>query len=137
MCAGSSAVVREVTRRRPRRVEVERDRVDVGEHGARALVDAHVGADATNENGLVITSSPAPTPTARSARCSPAVPDETALACACADARGEGASKRGRIGPSESRPERRTSSTSSSSRRADDGLGQRYGLLGWRHDLLA
>ena len=37
---------------------------------------------ATNENGLVTTSSPSLTPTARSARCSPAVPLETALAWA-------------------------------------------------------
>ena len=37
-------------------------------------------AVATNENGDVTTSSPAPTPTARSARCSPVVPDETAQA---------------------------------------------------------
>ena len=37
-------------------------------------------AEATNENGLVTTSSPSSTPTARSARCRPAVPEETALA---------------------------------------------------------
>ncbi len=37
-------------------------------------------AEATNENGDVMTSSPAETPTARRARCSAAVPEETALA---------------------------------------------------------
>src|SRR5919199_1133121 len=37
-------------------------------------------AEATNDSGEVTTSSPSPTPTARSARCSAAVPDETALA---------------------------------------------------------
>ena len=41
---------------------------------------------ATNENGLVTTSSPSLTPTARSARCRPAVPLDTAMACASADA---------------------------------------------------
>ncbi len=35
-------------------------------------------AEATNENGDVITSSPSDTPTARSARCRPAVPLDTA-----------------------------------------------------------
>ena len=37
---------------------------------------------AGNENGDVTTSSPSRTPAARSARCSPAVPLETAHACA-------------------------------------------------------
>ena len=46
-------------------------------------------AEATNENGDVTTSSPSLTPTARSARCRPAVPDETAQAWRRAEARGE------------------------------------------------
>ena len=37
-------------------------------------------ADATKENGEVMTSSPSATPTARSARCSAAVPEDTAEA---------------------------------------------------------
>ena len=70
---------------------------------------------ATNENGVVTTSSPSLTPTARSARCSPAVPLETALAWA-APARGANArSNSPSIGPSDSRPERSTPSTRSSS----------------------
>ena len=38
-------------------------------------------ADATNENGVVMTSCPGPTPAAIIAQCSPAVPDETPIAC--------------------------------------------------------
>ena len=76
-------------------------------------------AEATNENGLVMTSSPSPTPTARSARCSPAVPLETALACGapmrCAKRRSNSPSS----GPSESRPERSTSTTAALLRLAE------------------
>jgi hypothetical protein len=37
-------------------------------------------ADATNENGDVIASSPGPSPAMRHSRCRPAVPDDTAAA---------------------------------------------------------
>ena len=48
----------------------------------RARSNTQAFALATNENGDVTTSSPSLTPTARSARCRPAVPLDTALACA-------------------------------------------------------
>ena len=70
---------------------------------------------ATNENGEVTTSSPSLTPAARSARCSPAVPDETAEAQGAPRNAAKASSKAGTRGPSESCPERRTSRTSSSS----------------------
>ena len=69
-------------------------------------------ADATNENGEVMTSSPSVTPTARSARCSAAVPEETADAYGAPDPRGERRSRTpARAGPSERCRERSTSIT--------------------------
>ena len=73
-------------------------------------------AEATNENGDVITSSPGPTPAIRQSRWRPAVPLETATAYGAPTRSAISSSKRSIVGPSESRPERRTSSTSSSSR---------------------
>src|SRR5947209_9108850 len=70
---------------------------------------------ATNENGLVITSSPSLTPTARSARCSPAVPLETALANGARTRSANARSNSGSSGPSASRPERSAASTRASS----------------------
>src|SRR5919204_1979781 len=78
-------------------------------------------ADATNEYGDVITSSPGPTPARRMQRWRPAVPDETAAQYAAPTASASAASKRGPVGPSESQPERSTSSTSSSSRSSSHG----------------
>ena len=90
MCTGSSALVRSVIAAAAAcGIEVERARVDVGEHRPRALVERSRWREATNENGDVTTSSPSDTPTARSARCSAAVPDETALAWRAPSARGE------------------------------------------------
>ena len=57
--------------------------------GSRARRGRHSPTPRTR-TGVVMTSSPSLTPTARSARCRPAVPLETALACG-ARARGEGA----------------------------------------------
>ena len=78
-------------------------------------------ADATNEYGDVITSSPGPTPARRMQRWRPAVPDETAAQKRAPTASASICSKRGPVGPSESRPERSTSSTSSSSRSSIQG----------------
>ncbi len=78
-------------------------------------------AEATNEYGDVITSSPGPTPAIRMQRCSPAVPDETAAQCGASTASAKSSSNRGPVGPSESQPERSTSSTSSSSRSSIHG----------------
>src|SRR3954469_4775138 len=78
-------------------------------------------AEATKEYGDVITSSPGPTPARRMQRCRPAVPDETAAACGASTRSASIDSKRGPVGPSESQPERSTSSTSSSSRSSIQG----------------
>ena len=90
-------------------------------------------AEATNENGEVTTSSPSPTPIARSPRCSAAVPEETALACGDAEPRGEGRSNAGMRGPSESWPERSTSMTARLLRLAQHGLGDRDDVRGHAH----
>ena len=104
-------------------VEVERHRVDVGEHRPARARRATAFALATNENGDVTTSSPSPTPTARSARCRPAVPDDTARRVRRRrSARRTRARSAAAIGPSESWPERSTSRTSSSSRSPRTGL---------------
>src|SRR5665647_2051953 len=73
-------------------------------------------ADAANEYGDVITSSPAPMPAVTQSRCRPAAPEETAAAYGAPTLAAKASSKRSIVGPSESRPERRTSRTSSSSR---------------------
>jgi hypothetical protein len=81
----------------------------------RARSNTAALALATNENGDVTTSSPSDTPTARSARCSPAVPLDTALAWAAPSRAANASSKAGTRGPSESWPERSTSASASSS----------------------
>ena len=78
-------------------------------------------AEATNEYGVVITSSPGSTPARRMQRWRPAVPDETAAQNGAPTASASARSNRGPAGPSESRPERSTSSTSSSSRSSIHG----------------
>src|SRR3954470_9240088 len=78
-------------------------------------------AEATKEYGDVMTSSPGPTCARRMHRWSPAVPEETAAQYGAATFSASSASKRGPVGPSESVPERRTSSTSSSSRSSIHG----------------
>ena len=79
-------------------------------------------AEATKLKGLVRTSSPAPHPCSRTPRCSAAVPLETATASSTPSQAANSRSKRSPIGPSESRPERSTSTTSSSSRAPSSGL---------------
>src|SRR5438128_6205213 len=85
-------------------------------------------AEATNEKGEVIASSPGPRPARRAARWSPAVPLETAAAYLAPTRSANAASKRSIHGPSESRPERSTSMTSSSSRSSrygdESGIGR-------------
>ena len=78
-------------------------------------------ADATKLVGEVITSSPGPTPASSAARCRPAVPLETAVAWRVPTNDAKSLSKRRRNGPSPSVPERRASSTSSSSRAPTSG----------------
>ena len=73
-------------------------------------------AEATKEYGVVITSSPSPKPASTERRWRPDVPDETAAAYGTPTDSAKSCSKRSIAGPSESRPERSTSSTSSSSR---------------------
>src|SRR3954447_22896959 len=71
---------------------------------------------AAKEYGEVITSPPRSMPAVMHSRCSPAVPDETAAAYGTPTHSASASSKRSIIGPSDSRPERSTSRTSSSSR---------------------
>ena len=78
-------------------------------------------AEATNEYGDVITSSPSSSPAIAQSRCSPAVPDDTAAAYGAPTFSAKSSSKRSIAGPSESRPDRSTSSTSSSSRSSTYG----------------
>src|SRR3954453_7832604 len=56
-------------------------------------------ADATNENGDVITSSPGPTPASTIARWSPAVPLDTAAQWRASTASATSSSKRAPVGP--------------------------------------
>ena len=90
-------------------------------------------ADAANEYGDVITSSPASMPAEMQSRCRPDVPDETAAAYGAPTFAANASSKRSIVGPSESRPERSTSRTSSSSRASmygpESGTGRPH-LLG-------
>ena len=72
-----------------------------------------------------MTSSPSRTPTARSARCSPAVPLETALASGAPTHAAKRCSKSPSSGPSESRPERSTRSDRVLLGLAEDGLRER------------
>src|SRR6202050_2057809 len=83
-------------------------------------------ADATNEKGLVITSSPSPTPAERSARCRPAVPLLTALASGAPTRAANALSNCARRGPSDSWPERSTSITARSS--ASPSTGRASGI---------
>src|SRR6476646_5617155 len=78
-------------------------------------------AEATNEYGDVMTSSPGPTPATTHSRWRPAVPLETAAAYGAPTTSAKASSKRSIVGPSESRPERSTSATSSSSRSSSQG----------------
>ncbi len=94
-------------------------------------------AEATNENGLVTTSSPSSTPAARNARCSPAVPLETAQALGAPTRAAKADSKAGTRGPSESCPERSTSSTARSSSSPSSGRASGMGsALTYRSSLL-
>src|ERR1700709_1703063 len=95
-------------------------------------------AEATKVKGLVMTSSPRPQPSWRTPSCSAAVPRETATASSTPRYSAKARSKRSPIGPSESRPERRTSSTSSSSRAPISGLASGIGsnsLIAGPHSL--
>src|SRR4051812_10683345 len=73
------------------------------------------------EIGEVIASSPGPSPAIRHRRCRPAVPLETAATYGAPIRSAISSSKRSIVGPSDSRPERSTSSTSSSSRSSSSG----------------
>src|SRR3990170_2054555 len=78
-------------------------------------------AEATNEYGDVITSSPSPRPALAHSGWGPAVPDDTAAAYGAPTFSAKSSSKRSIAGPSESRPDLSTSSTSSSSRSSTYG----------------
>ncbi len=115
MWTGSSAAVRSVTAA----AAAAGSRLSVtGSMSAktgRARSKTGALAEATNENGEVMTSSPSLTPTARSARCRPLVPEETALACAAPTRAANASSNAGTRGPSDNCPDRRTSMTARSS----------------------
>ena len=84
--------------------------------------------------GVVITSSPGPTPTARSARWSAAVPDATASACFAPTYSAKRRSSSAAFGPVVSQPERSVSATAAISSSPIAG-GWKPGTcyeLGWR-----
>src|ERR1035437_4285107 len=115
MCTGSSARVRSPTAAAAAcgsRLSVTGS---MSANTGRARSYSAAFAEATNENGLVITSSPSPPPAARSARCRPAVPLLTALASGARTCSAKRRSNSPTRGPSESCPERSTSSTACSS----------------------
>ena len=127
MCTGSSAR-RAIGHRRARRVgvEVQRDRVDVGEHRAARARRAPRWRDATNENGDVTTSSPSPTRrpraapgAARSSRTRPR------MACGAPTRAANASSNAGTRGPSDSWPGAQHLEHELLLARADDGLGER------------
>src|SRR6476659_4853563 len=93
-------------------------------------------AEATNEYGDVITSSPGSMPATMQSRWRPAVPLDTAAAYGAPTAAASSSSKRSMVGPSESRPDRSTSSASSSSRSSSQGeerpISRRATLTGLR-----
>ena len=93
-------------------------------------------ADAKNVNGLVITSSPGPTPSAIRETRSASVPDETPIACAAPISSAKAFSKASLAGPITKRPVAKTSSTrraisrfSSSSYRVRSSSGTGLGSL--------
>src|SRR5919197_2889183 len=122
MWTGSSAAVRSVTAAASASGSRLSVRGSMSANTGRAPSNSITLALATNENGEVTTSSPADTPTARSARCSPAVPLDTALACGAPTHWANSRSNSGTRGPSESWPERSTSITAASSSRPRRGL---------------
>jgi hypothetical protein len=61
--------------------------------------------------GVVITSSPGPTPSARSARCNAAVPEATAMTCFDSKYSAHRSSSSAERGPVVSQPERSVSAT--------------------------
>src|SRR5688572_24956340 len=63
--------------------------------------------------GVVITSSPGPTPSASTERCNAAVPDERAIACFAPTYSAKRSPSSAALGPVVSQPERRVSATAS------------------------
>ena len=125
MCTGSSAVVRSVIAGRRRvRVEVQRDRVDVGEHRPGALVQDRVGRRHERERRrddlvAVLHADRAQREVQRRG----AGRDRARVRRP--DPRGERLLELGTRGPSESWPERSTSMTACSSARPSTGAGER------------
>ena len=114
-------------RRRGRRVEVQRDRVDVAEDRPRALVEQAVrrGDEAERAGHHLVARRPsrAPGPRGAAPRSRRRRRPRRRPRASSAKSR----SKRSSIGPSESRPERSTSSTSSSSRSPSSGRASGIG----------
>src|SRR5271154_1476890 len=115
MCTGRSARVRSLTAAAAAAGSRARVTGSVSANTGRARSYRTTLAEATNERGLVITSSPSLTPTARSARWRPAVPLETAHPNGAPTRAANALSNAGTRGPSESWPERSTSTTARSS----------------------
>ena len=132
MCTGRIAFVRSVTAASAASGSRLSVTGSMSANTGRAPSYSAALAEATNENGLVITSSPRFTPTARSARCRPAVPLETALAYKESPPtpptrRANACSNSPTFGPSESSPERSTSSTARSS--STPSVGRASGIV--------
>src|SRR5690348_6076396 len=116
MCTGMIAFVRGV---------IASSRAAGSRLNVRSSISANTGfarsnritlAEATNEKLEVITSSPGPTPSRCRATCRPAVPLEQAIACCVPTRSAKPRSNAGPTGPHARLSDRRTSSTSSSSR---------------------
>ena len=91
----------------------------------RAPTSATTFAVAGNVYAGTITSSPGPIPSASAARCSAAVPDDTATACSTSHARATSASSSATFGPIVSCPVPSTSATSASSSAPTSGQARR------------
>ena len=125
MWTGSSAAVRSVTAARAASGSRLSVTGSMSANTGRAPSYSGAFAEATNENGVVITSSPAFTPAARSARCRPAVPLETAEACGDAELRREGRLEARQHRPEREHPRAQDLEHELLLARAEDGSGER------------
>src|SRR6185437_1405390 len=116
MCTGMIAFVRGVIAASTAAGSTLKVRSSISANTGFARSNRITLAEATNEKLDVITSSPGPMPRRCSATCSPAVPLEQAMACCVPTRSAKACSNCGPTGPQARLSERRTSSTSSSSR---------------------
>src|SRR5438067_7654335 len=116
MCTGMIAFVRGVIASSTAAGSTLKVRSSISANTGFARSNRITLAEATNEKLDVITSSPGPMPRRWSATCRPAVPLEHAMACCVPTRSANARSNAGPTGPQARLSDRRTSSTSSSSR---------------------